>query len=60
LSFNYQGRLVTHETDDIYLVGNLDGSTLRFHRGDMLITGLDGELYSMTEEFFAKQYEPAG
>lgn len=45
-SFEYQGFHVTHENDDCYLVA-VSGGTERMNRGDVLITGLDGELFVM-------------
>ncbi len=56
-SFSYNGHPVTHENDDLYLIGNKTG-TLRFGRGDMLITGHDGEVYPCPGATFAHIYEP--
>ena len=57
-SFEYGGHRVTHETDDCYLIPTLEG-TMRFERGDMLITGVAGEIYPCKAEIFARTYESA-
>lgn len=54
-SFNYAGHPVTHETDDCYLIPTLEG-TMRFERGDMLITGVKGEIYPCKPDIFAATY----
>lgn len=56
-SFEYQGQPITHENDDCYLIP-ADRGTVRFERGDMLITGVAGELYPCTADVFAATYEP--
>lgn len=56
-SFKYQDRPITHENDNCYLVPCLMG-LFRFNRGDMLVTGLTGELFVKSAEDFAEQYEP--
>lgn len=55
-SFAYQGRPVTHENDDCYLIPTLEG-TMRFERGGMLITGVKGEIYPCAGDIFAATYE---
>lgn len=55
-SFEYNGHPVTHENDDCYLVPTLEG-TMRFNRGDMLITGIAGEIYPCKKEIFDQTYE---
>jgi hypothetical protein len=57
-SFAYNGHPVTHENDDCYLIPTLEG-TMRFDRGDMLITGVQGEIYPCKADIFAATYEPA-
>jgi hypothetical protein len=57
-SFEYGGHPITHENDDCYLVPTLEG-TMRFNRGEMLITGVNGEVYPCKPDIFAKTYEPA-
>lgn len=55
-SFSYCGHNVTHETDDCYLIPTREG-TMRFHRGDMLLTGVAGEIYPCAAEIFKATYE---
>lgn len=55
-SFTYGGHPVTHENDDCYLIPTLEG-TMRFNRGDMLITGVKGEIYPCKPDIFAATYE---
>ncbi len=55
-SFTYGGHAVTHENDDCYLIPTLEG-TMRFERGDMLITGVKGEIYPCKKEIFDATYE---
>lgn len=55
-SFSYKGQPVTHETDDSYSVLTLEGSML-FRRGDMLITGVQGEIYPCKKEIFDATYD---
>ena len=57
-SFDYQGQPITHENDDCYLIPTLEG-TMRFERGDMLITGVKGEIYPCKADIFAATYDPA-
>lgn len=57
-SFNYAGHHVTHENDNCYLIPTLEG-TMRMERGDMLITGVKGEIYPCKADIFASTYEPA-
>ena len=57
-SFSYGGQPITHENDDCYLIPTLEG-TMRFNRGDWLITGVKGELYPCRADIFAQTYEPA-
>jgi len=56
-SFTYQGQPITHETDDCYLIPTLEG-TMRFNRGEMLITGVKGEVYPCKADIFAATYDP--
>lgn len=57
-AFDYNGHRITHETDDCYLIPTLEG-TFEFIRGDMLITGVKGEIYPCKPDIFAATYEPA-
>jgi len=56
-SFNYDGHPITHETDDCYLIPTLEG-TMKMGRGDMLITGVKGEIYPCKLDIFLLTYEP--
>ena len=57
-SFTYNGHPITHENDNCYLIPSLEGTT-RFDRGDMLITGVKGEIYPCKPDIFAATYKPA-
>lgn len=48
---------ITHENDDCYLIPTLEG-TMKFERGDLLITGVKGEIYPCKPDIFAATYEP--
>lgn len=56
-SFDYQGQPITHENDQCYLIPTLEG-TMRMDIGDMLITGVKGEIYPCKPDIFAATYEP--
>lgn len=56
-SFQYQGQPITHENADCYLIPTLEG-VMKFNRGDMLIIGVNGEIYPCKLDIFAKTYEP--
>ena len=55
-SFGYQGYPITHENDDCYLIPTLEG-IMKFQRGDMLITGVQGEIYPCKADIFVSTYE---
>uniref|UniRef100_A0AB74UMH4 Uncharacterized protein n=1 Tax=Caulobacter phage BL57 TaxID=3348355 RepID=A0AB74UMH4_9VIRU len=55
-SFQYKGQPITHENDDTYLIPTLEG-TMFFRRGDMLITGVKGEIYPCERAIFEATYE---
>ena len=54
-SFSYKGQPITHENDDCYLIPTLEG-IMKFKRGDMLITGVHGEIYPCKLDIFEKTY----
>lgn len=56
-AFHYKGHPITHENDDCYLIPTKEG-TMRFNRGNMLITGVEGEIYPCARSIFAATYEP--
>lgn len=58
-SFTYNGQPITHENDNCYLIPTLEG-TMRMDRGDMLITGVKGEIYPCKPEIFEATYDPVG
>jgi hypothetical protein len=55
-SFDYEGHAVTHENDECYLIPTLEGS-LNFTPLDMLITGVQGEIYPCKIDIFQATYE---
>lgn len=55
-SFEYKEHPITHENDDCYLIPTLEG-TMKFKRGDMLITGVKGEIYPCKSDIFKATYE---
>lgn len=55
-SFNYKCHPVTHENDECYLIPTLEG-TMQFTPQDMLITGVNGEIYPCKKDIFEKTYE---
>lgn len=55
-SFRYNGLAITHETDDLYLISHPTG-TLRFRRGEMLITQEDGDVYPCPKATFDSIYD---
>lgn len=54
-SFQYAGQPITAENDDCYLIPTLEG-TMKFNRGDMLITGVKGEIYPCRADIFWATY----
>ncbi|MHA1973016.1 MAG: hypothetical protein ACTSW1_08485 [Candidatus Hodarchaeales archaeon] len=55
-SFKYGGHVVTHENDKCYWIPTLEGDH-KFTPEDMLITGIEGEIYPCKENIFKKTYE---
>ncbi len=55
-SFEYAGQPITHENDDCYLIPTLEG-IMKLQRGDMLITGIKGEIYPCKLDIFEATYE---
>ena len=54
--FTYGGHPITHENDSCYLIPTLEG-TMKFTRDDMLITGVQGEIYPCKTAIFVETYE---
>ena len=55
-SFNYDGHPITHENNECYLIPTLEG-TMQMTTKDMLITGIDGEIYPCKIDIFNKTYD---
>jgi hypothetical protein len=55
-SFKYNGHPVTHENDECYLIPTLEGF-MKFTPKDMLITGVNSEIYPCKKDIFEKTYE---
>lgn len=55
-SFNYGDHPITHENDECYLIPTLEG-TMEFTPNDMLITGVQGEIYPCKKDIFEATYE---
>lgn len=56
--FDYKGHSITHENDELYLIPTLEG-VHNFTPADMLITGVQGEIYPCKNDIFEATYEPA-
>jgi len=54
--FEYKGYPITHENDTRYLIPTLEG-TMDMTPNDMLITGVEGEIYPCKISIFEKTYE---
>lgn len=52
------GHLISHETDDCYLIPTLEG-VMKFTPGDMLIIGVKGEIYPCKADIFHLIYDLA-
>ena len=57
-SFSYAGHPISHENDERYLIPTLEG-TMNMTPGDMLITGVKGEIYPCKADIFAATYDAA-
>lgn len=55
-SFKYKGHPITHENDKCYLIPTLEG-THNFTPQDMLITGIQGEIYPCKIDIFEQTYD---
>ena len=54
-SFTYAGHHISHENDTCYLIPTLEG-TMKMGTGDMLITGVKGEIYPCKRDIFEATY----
>ena len=55
-SFDYYKQPITHQTDECYLIPTLEG-TMEMTPNDILITGVNGEVYPCKIDIFNKTYE---
>lgn len=55
-AFSYGGHPISHENDSCYLIPTLEG-TMHFTPDDMLITGVNGEIYPCKKDIFNKTHE---
>jgi len=55
-SFQYKGHGITHERDDCYIIPTLEGNH-HMTPNDMLITGVQGEIYPCKIDIFNATYE---
>jgi hypothetical protein len=55
-SFEYGGHPITHENDECFLIPTLEGIHNMTPK-DMLITGVNGEIYPCKLDIFEKTYE---
>ncbi|MCO4240827.1 hypothetical protein ACFOW3_13325 [Acidovorax facilis] len=55
-SFTYVGHHISHENDTCYLIPTLEG-TMKMGPGDMLITGVKGEIYPCKRDIFEATYD---
>jgi hypothetical protein len=55
LSFTYQGHAISHETNTSYVIPTYEG-TLLFTPDDVLITGVQGEIYPCKKDIFRATY----
>lgn len=54
-SFDYNGHPISHENDECYLIPTLEG-THNMTPKDMLITGIQGEIYPCKIDIFKATY----
>lgn len=55
--FSYEGHPITQENATVYLIPTKEG-TMRFTPSDVLITGIQGEIYPCKKDIFEATYEP--
>ena len=55
-SFEYKGQPITHENDECYLIPTKEG-TMNFTPQDVLITGVQGEIYPCKKDIFEATYD---
>lgn len=57
-SFEFRGHQVTHENDCCYLIPTREG-VMNMTPNDMLLVGVEGEIYPCKVDIFQKSYEDA-
>ncbi len=55
-SWEYNGHAISHENDECYLITTLEG-TMQMTPNDMLITGVQGEIYPCKKDIFESTYD---
>lgn len=55
-SFPFRGHPITHENDCCYLIPTREG-IMQLTANDMLIVGVEGEIYPIKTDIFHKTYE---
>lgn len=58
-SFEINGHAISHENDECYIISTLEG-THHMTPADMLIIGIQGEIYPCKLDIFKATYEYAG
>lgn len=58
IELEYNRYIIKRYDDDRYIIPTLEGDML-LGKDDMLITGVDGEIYPCKKEIFEKTYEKA-
>ena len=58
ISFNYNGHIIRAYKDDAFIIRTLEGD-MAMTQDDMLITGVNREIYPCKKEIFEKTYEKA-
>lgn len=56
-SFDYKGHPITHENDECYLIPSNTGGLEKLTPQDMLITGVNGEIYPCPMDIFEATYD---
>ena len=56
-NFLYKRHHITQKNGNCYFIPTLEG-TMNFKRGDMLITGVSGEIYPIKQDIFNETYDP--
>jgi len=55
-AFKYANQLILRDGKDCYSIPTLEGR-MEFHKGDMLITGIQGEIYPCKLDIFKATYD---